>query len=65
MTGPFAPHIVGLRPGMVDPQLRLKDMDEEGIDVAVIFGTPIALTVNGLMTRGWRRRSATPSTAGW
>ena len=27
-------------------------MDEEGIDVAVIFGTPIALTVNGLQDKG-------------
>ena len=31
---------------------RLPDMDEEGIDVAVIFGTPIALTVNGLQDKG-------------
>ncbi|HTE87214.1 MAG TPA: amidohydrolase family protein, partial [Dehalococcoidia bacterium] len=30
----------------------LKDMDEEGIDVAVIFGTPVALTVNGLADKG-------------
>src|SRR5205085_983822 len=35
-------------PGMSDPRQRLPDMDEEGIDVAVIFGTSIALTVNGL-----------------
>ncbi len=34
---------------MVDPHARLKDMDEEGIDVAILFGTQIALTVNGLM----------------
>jgi predicted TIM-barrel fold metal-dependent hydrolase len=36
------------RPGMKDPIARLADMDAEGIDVAVIFGTPIALSVNGL-----------------
>ena len=39
----------GYRTGMVDPLARLKDMDEEGIDVAMLFGTQIALTVNGLM----------------
>src|SRR5581483_9748995 len=36
------------RPGMTDPIKRLPDMDEEGIDVAVIFGTSIALSVNGM-----------------
>lgn len=46
--GPFAPHIVHSREGMTDPRKRLPDMDEEGIDVAIIFGTPLALTVNGL-----------------
>jgi predicted TIM-barrel fold metal-dependent hydrolase len=35
---------------MVDPVARLKDMDQEGIDVAILFGTQIALTVNGLMS---------------
>src|SRR5438309_211593 len=40
------------RPGMSDPVQRLPDMDEEGIDVAIIFGTPIALTVNGLQDKG-------------
>lgn len=54
VTGPFAPHIRsrGSRPGMQDPLQRLVDMDEEGIDVAIIFGTPIALTVNGLQDKG-------------
>ena len=33
---------------MTDPLKRLPDMDEEGIDVAVIFGTSIALSVNGM-----------------
>jgi predicted TIM-barrel fold metal-dependent hydrolase len=41
----------GFRDGMVDPVARLKDMDAEGIDVAVLFGTQIALTVNGLMSK--------------
>jgi len=40
------------RDGGVDPKARLVDMDEEGIDVAVIFGTSIALTVNGLQDQG-------------
>jgi uncharacterized protein len=48
VNGPFSPHIVQSRDGMKDPIARLKDMDQEGIDVAVIFGTPLALTVNGL-----------------
>ncbi len=52
VQGPFAPHIRGSRPGMRDPKQRLVDMDTEGIDVAVIFGTSIALTVNGLQDRG-------------
>jgi predicted TIM-barrel fold metal-dependent hydrolase len=52
VSGPFAPHIRQSRPGMEDPLLRLPDMDEEGIDVAIIFGTPIALTVNGLEDKG-------------
>ena len=41
----------GFREGMVDPVARLKDMDAEGIDVAILFGTQIALTVNGLMSK--------------
>ena len=41
----------GYRAGMVDPVARLKDMDEEGIDVAILFGTQIALTVNGFMNK--------------
>src|ERR671932_1818914 len=52
VAGPFAEHIKHSRPGMNDPLLRLPDMDEEGIDVAIIFGTPIALTVNGLEDKG-------------
>jgi uncharacterized protein len=50
--GPFAPHVVRYRDGMHDPIQRLRDMNEEGIDVAVIFGTPMALTVNGLQDKG-------------
>jgi predicted TIM-barrel fold metal-dependent hydrolase len=53
VSAPFSPKArTGSRPGMRDPQARLVDMDEEGIDVAVIFGTPIALSVNGLRDRG-------------
>ena len=44
----FADHIERSRPGMTDPLKRLVDMDQEGIDVAVIFGTSIALMVNGM-----------------
>ena len=46
------------RPGMTDPLARLKDMDLEGIDVAILFGTPIALTVNGLMNGSSPRHCA-------
>ncbi len=48
VTGPFAPHIIGGRPGERDPLQRLPDMDQEGVDVAIIFGTAVALSVNGL-----------------
>ncbi len=51
VSGPMTEKARGYRPGMVDPVARLKDMDEEGIDVAVLFGTQIALTVNGLMNK--------------
>ena len=49
VTGPFTEKARKSRPSMTDPAERLKDMDLEGIDVAVIFGTQIALAVNGLM----------------
>jgi uncharacterized protein len=53
VSPPFSPRArTGSRPGMRDPVQRLVDMDEEGIDVAVIFGTPIALSVNGLRDKG-------------
>src|SRR4029077_8597679 len=51
VSGPMTEKARGYRPGMVDPGARLKDMDQEGIDVAILFGTQIALTVNGLMRR--------------
>ncbi|MCU1454103.1 MAG: putative TIM-barrel fold metal-dependent hydrolase [Acidimicrobiales bacterium] len=35
------------RPGQRDPDARLRDMDEEGIDVAFLFGTYISLTGMG------------------
>jgi uncharacterized protein len=49
VSGPMTDKARKSRPGMTDPTARLKDMDLEGIDVAVLFGTQIALTVNGLM----------------
>ena len=49
VTGPFTDKARKGRPGMTDPLERLKDMNAEGIDIAVLFGTQIALTVNGLM----------------
>ena len=52
VSGPMTAEARKGRPGMTDPAERLKDMDLEGIDVAVIFGTQIALTVNGLMDKG-------------
>ena len=48
VSGPFAPHIKGGRPGDRDARQRLPDMDRERIDVAIIFGTRVALSVNGL-----------------
>ncbi|MGH7810254.1 MAG: amidohydrolase family protein, partial [Candidatus Binatia bacterium] len=51
VSGPMTEKARGYREGMVDPGARLKDMDAEGIDVAVLFGTQIALTVNGLMSK--------------
>ena len=52
VTGPFTDKARKPPPGMIDPNERLKDMDLEGIDVAILFGTQIALTVNGLMDKG-------------
>ena len=51
VTGPMTDKARNSRPGMTDPAPRLKDMDLEGIDVSVLFGTAIALTVNGLRTK--------------
>ena len=51
VSGPMTDKARGFRAGMVDPHARLKDMDEEGIDAAILFGTQIALTVNGLMNK--------------
>ena len=50
VSGPMTEKARKSRPGMTDAVARLKDMDAEGIDVAVLFGTQIALTVNGLMS---------------
>lgn len=51
-AGPFAEHVRTGRPGERDPLARLPDMDLEGIDVSIVFGTLIALSVNGLEDRG-------------
>ena len=51
VSAPMTDKARGFREGMVDPVARLKDMDAEGIDVAILFGTQIALTVNGLMSK--------------
>ncbi|HWP57729.1 MAG TPA: amidohydrolase family protein [Candidatus Acidoferrales bacterium] len=51
VTGPMTEKARKPRPGMTEPEARLEDMDLEGIDVAVLFGTAIALTVNGLRTK--------------
>ena len=51
VTGPMTDKARKSRPGMTDPAERLKDMDLEGIDVSVLFGTAIALTVNGLRSK--------------
>jgi predicted TIM-barrel fold metal-dependent hydrolase len=49
VTGPMTDKARKTRPGMTDAKARLKDMDLEGIDVAILFGTQVALTANGLM----------------
>jgi uncharacterized protein len=49
VTGPMTDKARKTRPGMTDAKARLQDMDLEGIDVAILFGTQVALTVNGLM----------------
>ena len=47
--GPYADTInTAGRPGQEDPVQRLRDMDYEGIDVAVIFGALTMFAVNGL-----------------
>jgi uncharacterized protein len=51
VTGPMTDKARKTRPGMTDAKARLGDMDLEGIDVAILFGTQVALTVNGLMNR--------------
>jgi predicted TIM-barrel fold metal-dependent hydrolase len=54
-SGPFSPDMDWsrlYRAGMRDPQARLADMDLEGIDVAVLFGTYIGLTLPNLADPG-------------
>jgi len=40
------------RPGMADPAARLQDMELEGIDVAVLFGTMIGLSAANIADPG-------------
>ena len=50
--GPMGPwHQDPERSGMWDPHRRMKDMDLEGIDVAVLFGGGTGLGVSGLQDR--------------
>ncbi len=42
----FGTHVQ--RAGMYDPHVRIKDMDTDGIDVAVLFGGVLALAASGL-----------------
>jgi len=42
----FAVHVE--REGMYDPHPRIKDMDIDGVDTAVLFGGVLALAVSGL-----------------
>jgi len=54
-SGPFSPDMDWsrlYRAGMRDPQARIADMDQEGIDVAVLFGTYIGLTLPNLADPG-------------
>jgi predicted TIM-barrel fold metal-dependent hydrolase len=49
--GPYSrPH--PRRPGMIDPLARLRDMDDEGIDIAVLFGAGLAGTLPALDDAG-------------
>ena len=50
--GPFRRY-PSRREGMYNPEERLKDMDVEGIDVAVLFGTQVALSAAGLEDDGF------------
>ena len=48
-TGPFVEGIKTNRPGGTDPHARLKDMDVEGVDIAILYGTSFRSGVCGLM----------------
>jgi len=52
VSGPMTDKARGFRAGMVDPHARLKDMDEEGIDVAILFDGPPAGTLGPATDRG-------------
>jgi len=54
-SGPFSDDLPWerlYRAGMRDPKARLADMDVEGIDVAVLFGTMIGLTLAAVADAG-------------
>jgi hypothetical protein len=54
-SGPFSPDMDWsrlYRAGMHQPEARIADMDQEGIDVAVLFGTYIGLTLPNLADPG-------------
>lgn len=56
--GPYSrPH--PRREGMKDPKARLIDMDSEGIDVAVLFGGPLAGSIPALEDAGFAAALAT------
>ena len=54
-SGPFSEHMRWenlYREGMRNPRARLADMDVEGIDVAILFGTYIGLTLPNVADPG-------------
>ena len=64
--GPMGPwHQDPERSGMWDPHRRMKDMDLEGIDVAVLFGGGTGLGVSGLQDRRLAAGMARGITIGW
>ena len=48
-TGPFVEGINTNRPAGSDPHARLKDMNTEGVDIAILYGTSFRSAICGLM----------------